>query len=96
MAEIAPVPSVPDPVVPVLVVSVVPVVIFYDLETTDFNQRNCHRDVQIVSIGAVNGNTGDEYHKVSLFFNTCEQNDYTFSLTVHGTHCRYKSVCFKS
>ena len=68
MAEIAPVPSVPDTVVPVPVVSVVPVVIFYDLETTDFNQRNCHRDVQIVSIGAVNGNTGDEYHKVSLFF----------------------------
>ena len=68
MAEIAPVPSVPDPVVPVPVVSVVPVVIFYDLETTDFNQRNCHRDVQIVSIGAVNGKTGDEYHKVSLPF----------------------------
>ena len=68
MAEIAPVPSVPNPVVPVPVVSVVPVVIFYDLETTDFKPMNRHKDVQIVSIGAVNGKTGDEYHKVSLFF----------------------------
>ena len=60
MAEIAPVPVVPGPVVPV--------VIFYDLETTDFKPMNRHKDVQIVSIGAVNGKTGDEYHKVSLFF----------------------------
>ena len=43
----------------------VPVVIFYDLETTnfDFIKENRHKDVQIVSIGAVNGKTGEEYHK---------------------------------
>ena len=70
MAEIAPVPVVPGPVVPSPAVPgpVVPVVIFYDLETTDFKPMNRHKDVQIVSIGAVNGKTGDEYHKVSLPF----------------------------
>ena len=41
----------------------VPVVIFYDLETTNFKKENRHKDVQIVSIGAVNGKTGEEYHK---------------------------------
>ena len=46
----------------------VPVVIFYDLETTNFDKWNRHKDVQILSIGAVNGKTGDEYHKVRFFF----------------------------
>ena len=32
----------------------VPVVIFYDLETTNFDKWNRHKDVQILSIGAVN------------------------------------------
>ena len=50
----------------------VPVVIFYDLETTGFNYKNNHKDEQILSIGAVNGKTGDEYHKV-IFFQFCEQ-----------------------
>ena len=40
-----------------------PTVIFYDLETTGANRSNQHRDVQIVSIGAINGKTGEEYHE---------------------------------
>jgi len=48
----------------------VPVVIFYDLETTGFNYKNNHKDEQILSIGAVNGKTGDEYHKYMV--PTCE------------------------
>ena len=37
--------------------------IFYDLETTDFDPKNQHRGVEIISIGAINGKTGEEYHK---------------------------------
>ena len=76
----------------------VPVVIFYDLETTNFDKWNRHKDVQILSIGAVNGKTGDEYHKVRFFFSILRAKRLTLpnSWTVYGTHLRNKSGCFPS
>ena len=50
------------------------VIIFYDLETTDCKpwSRPKHAGVQILSIGAVNGKTGEEFLKFVL--PTCEIN----------------------
>ena len=49
-------------------------IIFYDLETTDCkpSSRPRHAGVQILSIGAVNGKTGEEFMKYVL--PTCEIN----------------------
>ena len=44
------------------------VVVYYDLETTDAKPRAVpkHKGVQILSIGAINGRTGEEFLKYSM------------------------------